>query len=95
MNKKKLRIAILKEIDNKNYDLSEDNFESVSAEEFDEAANFLIREEYIIGVGHGDNRPMFQDLTARLTEKGENYLEENSALAKTYRGLKEFRDWIK
>lgn len=95
MNKKKLRIAILKEIDNKNYDLSEKNFEGVSAEEFDEAVNFLIREKYIIGVGHGDNRPTLHDLTARLTEKGENYLEENSALAKTYRGLREFRDWIK
>lgn len=95
MDKKKLRIAILKEIDNKNYNLSDESFECVSPEEFDEAVNFLIREKYIIGVRHGDNRPMLQDLTARLTEKGETYLEENSILAKTYRGLKEFRDWIK
>lgn len=95
MNKKKLRIAILKEIESKNYDISEKNFESVNVEDFDEAANFLLREKYIIGVRHGDDRPIFHDLTARLTEKGEDYLEENSTLAKTYRGFKEFRDWFK
>lgn len=32
---------------------------------------------------------------SRITEKGENYLEENSKLSKGYKLAKELRDWIK
>ncbi|MED4126323.1 YjcQ family protein [Halalkalibacterium halodurans] len=94
MNKKKLRYAILKEIDSNNKILSEKDF-GVDEATFDEAVNFLKREGYLDGIFNADNRPQFYEGVAFLTEKGESYLEENSALAKTYRGLKEIRDWIK
>ena len=31
---------------------------------------------------------------ARVTLKGLDYLQDNSALVKTYKGLKEIRDWL-
>ncbi|KSU83429.1 YjcQ protein [Fictibacillus enclensis] len=94
MNKKKLRFAILKEIDAGNAPLNEHDF-SVSEEEFDEAINFLTREKYLIGITWGDNRPIVSLIGPIVTEKGETYLEENSLLAKAYKGLKEAREWIK
>ena len=94
MNKKKLRYAIAKEIDKGNNELSEDDF-GVTESEFDEAVNFLKREGYLAGVPYADNRPLMFEGSAYLTEKGEDYLSENSALAKTYKGFKEVRDWIK
>ncbi|MCB5235888.1 YjcQ family protein [Niallia circulans] len=33
--------------------------------------------------------------SAKITFKGLDFLEENSLFAKTYKGLKEVRDWIK
>lgn len=94
MDKKKLRYAILKEIDTGNKKLSEEDF-GVNEETFDDAVNFLKREGYLAGIFYADNRPQFFEGTAYLTEAGENYLSENSALAKTYKGLKEIRDWLK
>lgn len=94
MNKKKLRYAILKEIDNGNKALTEENF-AVTADQFDEAIRFLNRESYLGGVFYADDRPWLIEGTAYLTEDGESYLEENSSLAKTYKGLKEIRDWLK
>lgn len=94
MNKKKLRYSILKEIDNGNSNLNENNF-GISEEEFFNAINFLVREDYLGGVYYADDRPWLDEIGPFLTEKGENYLEENSPLAKTYKGLKEVREWIK
>jgi len=94
MNTKKLRYAILKEIDNGNKFLSEDDF-TVTAEEFDEAVRFLNRENYLGGIFYADDRPRLFEGTAYLTEYGEDYLEKNNSFAKTYRGLKEIRDWLK
>ncbi len=93
MNNKKLRYAILKEIRDKNFPLTEEKL-GIDADIFDENIRFLGREHYILNVYYTDNRPKVQKLVT-LTEKGENYLEENSAVAKTYKGLKELRDWIK
>lgn len=93
MNKKKLRYAILKEIDKGNNVLTEEDF-NVEEETFSEAAWFLQREGYLIGVESSDDRAWI-DGNVKLTEKGENYLEKNRMLAKGYKGLKEIRDWVK
>lgn len=93
MNKKKLRYAMLKEIDKGNDVLTEKDF-NVEEEVFSEAAWFLEREGYLIGVDSADDRAFIEG-EVKLTEKGENYLEENSMLAKGYKGLKEIREWIK
>ncbi|MED4627302.1 MULTISPECIES: YjcQ family protein [Bacillus] len=94
MNKDKLRYAILKEISKGNTPLAENDF-GVTEEQFDNAVNFLKREGYIIGVHYSSNRPHLYKLGPELTEKGENYLEENGTWSKTYRTIKEVRDWIK
>lgn len=94
MNKKKLRYAILKEIDGGNKMITEKDF-SVSEEEFDEAVRHLDREGYLGGFMYADNRPRLFEGTAFVTEKGENYLDENSKSSKTYKGLKEIRDWLR
>lgn len=94
MNKKKLRYAIAKEVDKGNNKLSEDDF-GVTESQFDEAVGFLSREGYMSGFRYGDNRPRLSEGMAYLTEKGEHFLTENSAIAKTYKGFKEARDWIK
>lgn len=94
MNKDKLRYAILKEIDGGNKALSEDDF-VVTAEQFDESVRFLDREGYLAGIFYADDRPQLFERTAYLTEDGETYLKENSSFTKTYRGLKEIRDWLK
>lgn len=94
MNKRKLRYAILKEIDKGNKVLTEDDFK-VTADQFDDAVRFINRENYLKGIFYADNRPWLFEGTAYLTESGEDYLEENSSLTKTYRGLKEIRDWLK
>ncbi len=92
MNKKKLRYAILKELDERN-NFNENDFE-VTTDEFDNALRFLDREGYIKGVFYADDRPWIFN-GAILTEKGENYLEENAPWKKAYNTLKEARDWIK
>lgn len=94
MDKQKLRYAILKEIDQGEVNVSEKHFD-VSEDEFDNAVRYLTREDFLKGIFYADNRPQFGENSAYLTEKGEKYLEENSIWGKTYRGLKEARDWIK
>lgn len=49
LNKEKLRYAIAKEISEGNTPLTEKDFE-VSEDQFDEAVNFLKREDYLTGV---------------------------------------------
>ena len=94
LEKKKLRYAILKEVDKGNKILKESDF-SVSEENFDDATRFLTREDYLAGIFYADDRPQYFEGAAYLTAKGENYLEENSNWGKAYRGLKEIREWIK
>ncbi|MFT0800357.1 YjcQ family protein [Bacillus swezeyi] len=94
MNKEKLRYAIAKEISEGNTPLTEKDLE-VTEDQFNEAVNFLKCEGYIIGVHYSDNRPHLYKLGPELTEKGENFLKENGAWSKTYKTIKELRDWIK
>lgn len=94
MDKKKLRYAILKEIDASNFPITEEIFD-VDQELFDNQIRFLDREEYITNVFYSDDRPEMDDENIELTEKGENFLRENSAWAKVYKGLKEVKFWIK
>ncbi|QPQ29996.1 YjcQ family protein [Lysinibacillus sp. JNUCC 51] len=94
MNKDKLRYAILKEIDSNNLPLTENDF-GVSEDDFDAALGFLSRENYLSGVFWADDRAHLHKIGPSLTEKGETYLRENSVLAKTYKGIKEVREWFK
>jgi aminopeptidase-like protein len=93
MNKDKLRYAILKEIEKGNRSFDFRDF-GVDENLFEDQIRFLDNEGLIRGVFYADNKPYSISLV-ELTLKGEKYLEENSTLAKTYKGLKEIRDWLK
>ncbi|WP_312728718.1 YjcQ family protein [Enterococcus sp.] len=93
MDKKKLRYAILKEVDSGNRGITATSF-GVSEEEFLEQVGFLDREGLITKPMYASNI-VYSMSHVELTSKGEEYLEENSSLAKIYSGLKEIRDWIK
>jgi len=93
MDKKKLRYAILREIDKGNRTITEKDLE-VKEAEFDDAIRFLTSNGYLNGIDYGDNRPIMDDGTAGLTEKGEEFLEENSGWKKAYNAAKEIKEWI-
>jgi hypothetical protein len=82
MDHKELRCAILKEVSIGNTSLSENDF-GVSENDFDEAVNFLTRENYLIGVQWADDRPHLHKVGPTLTENGEKYLEENNCIDKS------------
>lgn len=93
MDKKKLRYAILKRMDSNENNVTADFF-GVTEQEFLENVSFLDREGYITKPMYASNIVHGMGLS-RITEKGENYLEENSKLSKGYKLAKELRDWIK
>lgn len=93
MDKKKLRYAILKKIDNGESGFRENDF-GVSDEEFSNQIFFLKDEGYIKGGVKGSN-VVYTTAGMWITEKGEDYLESNSTLSKSYTLAKEIRDWIK
>lgn len=96
MNKKKLRFAMLKEIEKgiNHRDLTHEDF-GVTEKELEDCLEHLVHEKYVRGLIFADAKYQMSLGNPKLTEKGELYLEENSALVKTYKGLKEIRDWIK
>ena len=92
----KIRYAILKEIENGNYENLDFGILGISEEQFNDQLNFLKNESYIVGGTYSSN--VLLPATYRflkLTEKGEIFLAENSTFSKTYKMAKEIRDWIK
>ena len=94
MNKQKLRYAILKEVESGKIKVSAEDFE-ISYDDFAEQAFFLKREGYITNYCKGDNKIWLAKGITRITQAGENYLQENSTIGKSYKLAKEIRDWIK
>lgn len=87
MSKRKLIYSILKEIDKGNNPSKEDY--GMTFDEFFDIALFLkkeglIRKEMIA-------KDLIDFSFAQVTLSGMKYLDENSSLAKTYKGLKEVR----
>lgn len=91
MDKKKLRYAILKILDENKNPFNELQNDEISESDILEQGRFLSREDYIDGNLYADNTIY---MWGHLTEKGEDYLDENSKFAKAYSVAKEIRDWI-
>ena len=91
MDKKKLRYAILKILDENKNPFNELQNDEISESDILEQGRFLSKEDYIDGNKYSDNTI---HMWGHLTEKGEDYLEENSRFAKAYSIAKEIRDWI-
>lgn len=98
MNRKKIIYSILKEIEQGNepkmedYDLDLEAWGGIAEMIRDEGYARRVKVQRA-GIG---NKIIYAWYSPNdITEKGLNFLEENSALAKTYKGLKEIRDWLK
>ncbi|MFC7372437.1 YjcQ family protein [Fictibacillus iocasae] len=96
MDRRKLLYSILKELQEGNEPKQTDY--EITYEQWGEMAALIRDEGYAKGasVQYADNTVYFVALSsAKITMKGIEYLEQNSTLAKTYRGLKEVREWLK
>ena len=96
MNKKKIIYSILTEIDKGELELKAKDYE-LSEEEFVDILVIMQEENLIKGVtfARAKGKPKIPFLnTAKIAMKGIEYLEENSALGKAYKGLKEIREWL-
>lgn len=91
MDKKKLRYAILKTLDDKKNPFTVLPNAEVTEEDILEQGRFLSREDYITKNFYADNTIY---MWGQLTEKGEEYLDENSTFAKAYSVAKEIREWL-
>lgn len=98
MDKRKLIYSILKEIEQGNapkfsdYGITKDEFGDTL--EMMQSGN-LITGATITRAGIGNKVVFCITNYSKLTMDGLKYLEENSAWTKTYRGIKEIRDWLK
>lgn len=96
MNKKKVIYSILTEL-NKGEIKPRSKDYGLSDEEFIDIIVMLQDEELIKGVtfARAKGKPSIPFLNAaKITMKGLDYLEENGKLGKTYKGLKEIREWL-
>lgn len=89
--------AILREVnDNHDIKFTADTF-GVDKRVFDEVMLILNEEDMVKGISvmKYDNtvNPIVFD-KQRVTLSGIDFLEDNSPYAKTYKGLKEIRDWL-
>lgn len=95
--KLKIMLSMMHEIDKGNYPKFSDY--GITVEEFGNIVDMCKNEGYIEGGavsrgGQGNKAKVVWLEGSRLTLKGLQYLEDNSVLMKTYRGLKELRDWL-
>lgn len=93
MSKKKLRLAVLKELERDNKKFNQEDL-GISKVEFEKLFRDLENEGFVRNVDYYYDSEV-DVKSAEITLKGEEYLEQNSTLTKTYKGLKELRDWFK
>jgi hypothetical protein len=98
LNMQKILFSLLKEISNNNYPSRQDY--GISLDEFGEVVEMAVSERFIEGAsvirgGKGNCVKGVLLKGSKITLEGQNYLSENSVLAKIYKGIKEIKDWIK
>lgn len=98
VNHKKILYSILKEVKDGNQPSRNDY--GIELEDFGTIveiakSNGFIENAAVSRGGRGNKVQLVLLNNARITLNGLEYLEQNSTLTKTYKGLKELRDWIK
>lgn len=98
MNRKKLIYSILKELEQGNEPKQADY--EIDLEQWGEVSELIRDEGFAKNVtvqraGIGNKVVYAWYSSAKITMAGIEFLEENSGLAKTYKGIKEVRDWFK
>lgn len=97
-NELKIMLSIMREINDGNepkasdYELDKNEFWNIIEKCQD--AGYIKGANASTG-GRGNKAQVIYLNTAKLTVSGLKYLKENSALMRTYRGLKSFREWVK
>lgn len=97
MNRIKIIYSILKEVQNGTFPNQEDY--GITKDQFGDVVDMIIDEELIVNAtvvrgGQGNKVQTVFLQHAKISIKGLSYLEENSTLAKTYKGLKEIKEWF-
>ena len=98
MSKRKIIYSILKELEIGSFEPKATDYD-MSEAEFGDVVEMMENDGLIKGSavtrgGRGNEAKLVFLNTAKVTIKGLDYLEENSKWAKTYKGLKEIRDWL-
>ena len=93
LNKKKITYLILREVNKRNRPTADDF--GISDKEFCNIIQNLISARLIENASVTKNGLMALIKEARVTLRGQDYLDENSAWNKVYSNVKELRDWIK
>jgi len=96
MNEKKIIYSILLEIKNGIQEPKATDY-GLSNSQFADIVKIIKDSEYAnnIAIAGRDEKLIVWLNKAKITLKGIDFLEQNSAFVKTYKGLKEIRDWIK
>lgn len=96
MDKRKIIYSILTEINKGEVEPKAEDY-GLDTEEFGNIVEMIQDEKLIKGAvfSHAKGKILITFLnTAKVTMKGMDYLEENSTWGKTYKGLKEIREWL-
>lgn len=95
-DKLKVMLSFLRELNDGNipkatdYDLNQEEFLDIV--DACQDAGYIKGARFARGKGNRILGGFLEDV--KLTVKGMEYLHENSALMKTYKGLKEIREWL-
>lgn len=90
IDKLKIMLSFMREINDGNIPKAKDY--GISNEELWDIVDACQDDDLIKGATHAES-VLFLDNT-KLTVKGLEYLHDHSAAMKTYKGLKELRDWL-
>lgn len=98
VNHRKVIFSLLKEIKENKSEPKVGDY-GLETAEFGDIVDMMLDEKLITGAsvsrgGRGNVALVVFLNGSKITIKGLEYLEENSAWAKTYKGLKEVRDWL-
>lgn len=96
IDKLKIMLSIMRELNDGNHPTASDY--EIEREEFYNILEACQDEGYIknVRITYGAQKNIIWATLddARLTVKGMEYLHENSAVMKTYKGIKAVRDWL-
>lgn len=97
INKLKIMLSFMKEVNNGNMPTASD-YGITDSEFYDiidacQNGGFITGAAFVRG-GKGNKIRLCYTEGIKLTVKGLEYLQENSTIMRTYRGLQEIRDWL-
>ena len=94
INQLKIVVSILKEVSEDNTPTSDDY--GITEEKYFDIIQAMQDDGLIKGVNllSAGNRIIANRSNIKITVRGMEYLHQNSTLMKTYKGLKEVREWL-